>query len=182
VVYRGVDNPMTISIPGIPDNNVTASAPGLSKASGSKYIMRPGAGREVTITASGTLPDGQRVSSNSVFRIRDVPRPTGTIRGEDGDGGPVRMQRQGLEISSVGATLPDFEFDLNLRVTGFSFKVSGQPTVRVSGDKLNAAAVAALRRAKRGETVQIFDIDATIVGNTSYKLKKITPVFIELTN
>lgn len=92
------------------------------------------------------------------------------------------MQRQGLEISSVGATLPDFEFDLNLRVTGFSFKVSGQPTVRVSGDKLNAAAVAALRRAKRGETVQIFDIDATIVGNTSYKLKKITPVFIELTN
>lgn len=182
VVYRGVDNPMTISIPGIPDNNVNASATGLTKVSGSKYIMRPGAGREVTITASGTLPDGQRVSSNSVFRIRDVPRPTGTIRGEDGDGGPVRMQRQGLEISSVGATLPDFEFDLNLRVTGFSFKVSGQPTVRVSGDKLNAAAVAALRRAKRGETVQIFDIDATIVGNTSYKLKKITPVFIELTN
>ena len=30
VVYRGVDNPMTISIPGIPDNKVRASAPGLS--------------------------------------------------------------------------------------------------------------------------------------------------------
>src|SRR5690606_39822568 len=57
VVYRGVENPMTISIPGIPDNAVNASAPGLSKASGSKYIMRPGSGREVTITASGTLPD-----------------------------------------------------------------------------------------------------------------------------
>lgn len=182
VVYRGVDNPMTISIPGISDNNVTASAPGLTKASGAKYTMRPGTGREVTITASGTLPDGQRISTNSVFRIKDIPRPTGTIRGEDGDGGPVRMQRQGLEISSVGATLPDFDFDLNLNVTGFSFKVAGQPTVRVSGNKLNAAAVAALRRAKRGETVQIFDIDANITGNTGYMLKKITPVFIELTN
>ena len=31
VVYRGVDNPMTISIPGIPDNKVTGSAAGLSK-------------------------------------------------------------------------------------------------------------------------------------------------------
>ena len=33
VVYRGVENPMTISIPGIPDNKVRASAPGLKKGS-----------------------------------------------------------------------------------------------------------------------------------------------------
>ena len=52
VVYRGVANPMTISIPGIPDNKVSASAPGLSRRSGSQYIMNPGTGRSVTITAS----------------------------------------------------------------------------------------------------------------------------------
>ena len=54
VVYRGVDNPMTVSIPGIPDNKVNASAAGLSKVSGSKYVMRPGAGRTVMISANGT--------------------------------------------------------------------------------------------------------------------------------
>src|SRR5690606_11274920 len=124
----------------------------------------------------------QRVSSNSVFRIKDIPRPTGTIRGEDGDGGPVRMQRQGLEISSVGAALRDFDFDLKLNVTGFSFKVAGQPTIKVSGDKLNNDAKSALRRAGRGETVQIFDINANLSGNSSYMLKKVSPVFIELTN
>lgn len=182
VVYRGVDNPMTISIPGIPDNKVTASATGLSRGSGSKYIMRPQGGRTVSISASGTLPDGQRVNTTSEFRIKDIPRPTGTIRGEDGDGGCVRMQRQGLEISTVGAALPDFDFDLNLNVTGFSFKVSGQPTVRVNGRGLNAPAKAALRRAKRGETVQIFDINANLAGNSGYKLKKISPICIELTN
>jgi gliding motility-associated protein GldM len=182
VVYRGVVNPMTISIPGIPDSKVSASGAGLAKASGSKYNMSPGTGREVTITASGTLPDGQRVSSNSVFRIKDIPRPTGTIRGEDGGGGPVRMQRQGLEISSVGAALIDFDFDLKLNVTGFSFKVSGQPTVKVSGRKLNSQAKGALKRAKRGEAVQIFDITANIATNSGYILKKISPVFVELTN
>lgn len=182
VVYRGVDNPMTISIPGISDDKVNASAAGLTKSSGSKYIMRPGSGREVSITASGTMPDGESISTKSVFRIKDIPRPIGTIRGEFGDGGPVRMERQGLEISSVGALLDDFDFDLNLTVTGFSFKVAGQPTVRVSGNKLNADAKSNLRRAKRGETVQIFDINANISGNTGYKLKKISPVFIELTN
>jgi len=111
-----------------------------------------------------------------------VVKPTGTIRGETGDGACVRMQRQGLEISSVGAVLEDFDFDLSLGVTGFSFKVSGQPTVVVRGNKLDGAAKGALNRAKRGETVQIFDINATISGNSGYKLKKISPICIELTN
>ncbi len=182
VVYRGVENPMTVSIPGIPDSRVSASGTGLSKVSGSKYVMRPQGGREVNISASGTLPDGFRVNTTSIFRIKDIPRPTGTIRGEDGGGGCVRMQRQGLDISSIGAILPDFDFDINLNVTGFKFKVSGQPTVVVSGRRLNTQGKSALRRAKRGETVQIFDITANIANNSGYKLKKISPVCIELTN
>ena len=182
VVYRGVDNPMTVSIPGIPDNKVSASGTGLSRVSGSKYMMKPGQGREVTITASGTLPDGQRISTPATFRIKDIPRPTGTVSGEDGNGGAVRMPRSSLEIASIGAALLDFDFDLNLSVTSFSFKVSGQPTVVVNGRKLDDRAKAALRRAKRGETVQIYDIKAQIQGNSGYKLQRISPVFVELTN
>jgi hypothetical protein len=92
------------------------------------------------------------------------------------------MQRSSLEISEVGAILPDFDFELGLRVTGFSFSVSGQPTIRVNGARLDAAAKAALRRAGRGETVQIFDIEAQLATNSGYKLKKVSPVFVELTN
>ncbi len=29
VVYRGLENPMTIAFPGVPDNNTVASAPGM---------------------------------------------------------------------------------------------------------------------------------------------------------
>ena len=128
------------------------------------------------------MPDGAAVNTNSTFRIKDIPRPVGAIRGETGDGGCVRMERQGLEISSVSAKLEDFDFDLKLDVTGFSFKVSGQPTVVVSGTKLNSNAKSALGRARRGETVQIFDINAKISGNSGYVLKKISPICIELTN
>lgn len=183
VLYRGVKNPLTISMDGVPNNNVTANAQGLTRGSGSSYIMDVTTvkGREVTINVTGTI-DGKAFPSKGTFRIKDIPRPTGTIRGEDGNGGPVRMQRQGLEISSVGAMLFDFDFDLKLDVSGFSFKVAGQPTVKVTGGKLNAQAKSALKRAKRGETVQIFDINAKIAGNSSYKLPRITPVFVELTN
>ncbi|MBT5871413.1 MAG: hypothetical protein HOH44_06985, partial [Bacteroidetes bacterium] len=47
---------------------------------------------------------------------------------------------------------------------------------------LNSQASGALKRAKRGETLQIFDITANIAGNSGYKLKKISPICIELTN
>ncbi len=178
VVYRGVSNPMTISIPGIPDNKVSASADGLTKRKGSNYVMNPGTGRTVTITASGTLPDGQRISTKSEFRIKDIPRPTGAIRGETGS---VRMPRKNLEISTVGAVLEDFDFDLNLNVKGFKFKVPGQPTVDVNGNKLDSRAKSALARAKRGDAVQIFDIQAEITNNKSYNLKKVSPVVVEIT-
>ena len=179
VVYRGVANPMSISIPGIPNNKVRASAPGLKQIGGSKYIMNPRKGRTVTITASGTLPDGQGVSSRSEFRIKDIPRPAGSIRGESGS---AKMPRKNLEVSTVGALLEDFDFDLNLAVSGFKFKVPGQPTVSVKGRKLDTRAKSALRRAKRGDAVQIFDINAYITNNKSYKLKKVSPVVIEITN
>ena len=178
VVYRGVTNPMTISFAGIADNNVSASAPGLSRGSGSSYTMNPGSGREVTINVTGTLPDGAKVSDAKKFRIKDIPAPVGAVRGESGI---VKIQRQGLEVANVSAELEDFDFDLDLRVTGFSFRVSGQPTVRVNGNKLDSNAKASLRRAGRGDAVQIFDINASI-GGSSVKLKKTAPVIIELTN
>jgi len=180
VVYRGVQNPMTISIPGV--GSVNANAPGLRPAGGAgKYVIDVTTlqAREVTINVSGKLPGGESVSDSKAFRIKDIPRPVGTIRGEDGS---VKMQRNSLEVSTVGALLPDFDFDLALRVTGFSFKVSGQPTIQVRGSSLDASAKAALRRAGRGETVQIFDIDAQLATNSGYKLKKVSPVFVELTN
>ncbi|MGY5846396.1 type IX secretion system motor protein PorM/GldM [Salegentibacter sp. HM20] len=180
VVYRGVQNPMTISIPGV--GNVSANAPGLRPAGGAgSYVMDVTTlqAREVTINVSGKLPGGESVSDSKTFRVKDIPRPSGTVRGEDGS---VKMQRNALEISTIGATLPDFDFDLNLNVTGFSFKVPGQPTVQVNGSRLDDRAKAALRRAGRGETVQIFDIQARLAGNSSYMLKKVAPVVIELTN
>jgi len=180
VVYRGVPNPMTISFAGIPDNKVNASAPGLRKVSGSRYEMNVAnvKGREVTINVTGTLPDGAKVSDNAKFRIKDLPKPTGTVRGEDGS---IKMQRNSLEISTIGARFDDFDFELPLRVTGFKFKVPGQPTIVVNGNKLDSRAKSALRKAKRGSGVQIFDIQAKASGVT-VKLKKVSPVFIELTN
>ena len=180
VVYRGVQNPMTISFAGVSDNNISANAQGLNKVGNGKYNMDVTTvkGREVTINVSGTLPDGDKVSDRATFRIKDLPRPTGTVRGEDGN---IKMQRNALDISTIGAEFEDFDFNLPLTVTGFKFKVLGQPTINVNGSKLDTRAKAALSKAKRGSDVQIFDIEAKAQG-VSVILKKVSSVIIELTN
>ncbi|WP_121666739.1 type IX secretion system motor protein PorM/GldM [Mesonia aquimarina] len=183
VVYRGVDNPMTVSIPGVP--SVSANGPGLRSAGGAgKYVMNVTSvkAREVSINVSGKLPTGETVSDSKKFRIKEIPRPVGTVRGEDGNGGPVRMQRNGLEISTISAEIPDFDFDLKLNVSGFKMQIPGQPIVQVNGQKLNGAAKRALQGAKRGDIVQIFDIQAKIAGNSSYRLPAVSPVIVQLTN
>ena len=179
VVYRGVENPMTISIPGIADNKIRASAPGLKRVRGSKYVMTPGKGREVTIKAGATLPDGQSINTNTKFRIKDIPRPTGTVRGQSGD---IKIPKNNLSIATIGAILDDFDFDIKLRTVSFKFKVPGQATISVNGNKLDNKAKTALRRAKVGSNVQIFDIKVQNPSNPSYRFKKVSPVICELVN
>lgn len=179
VVYRGVDNPMTISIPGIQNSKIKATAPGLRAVSGSQYVMRPGSGRQVTISASGVLPDGNEVKTNTTFRIKDIPSPTGLVRGESGN---ISIPKSNLEISTIGAALEDFDFDIQLEVLSFKFKVPGQPTIQVRGNRLDARGKSALRRARAGQVVQIFDIKVQNPKNRNYKFKKVSPVICELTN
>lgn len=178
VVYRGVPNPMTISIPGISDNKVTAAAKGLRKGSGvGKYMITPSSGKEVTINVSGILPSGQKVSTSQKFRIKDIPSPSGSIRKQTGY---VKMPKTSLSGSTVGAVLPDFDFDLKLTTTGFTIKVPGQSAVVVRGSRMDAAAKKAIAKAKRGDVVTIFDIKSTLVGNSAYKIKPASAVSIEM--
>ncbi|MEC4116932.1 type IX secretion system motor protein PorM/GldM [Myroides phaeus] len=177
VVYRGVANPLTISFAGISDDKVVASAPGLSKAGRvGAYILNPQAGREVSINVSGTLPDGQRVSDSKVFRIKDIPSPRGTVRGEYAAKGP----KSNLEIVTVGAKLDDFDFDVNLTVTSFVLQVPGEPSVVVAGNRMNDRAKAAIRRARIGDIVVISDIKVRLEGAGNYALKKTAPCTFEI--
>ncbi len=177
VVYRGVVNPMTISFAGITADKVTASAPGLTSAGGGKYNMSPSSGNEVVINVTGTLPDGSKVSDKKSFRIKGIPGPTGTIRGETG---VVKGPKSNLEISTIGAKLEDFDFEVGLNVVGFNLKVTGQPTVVVSGNKLNAQCKSVLSKAGRGDQVTISEIKTKLVGAGNYLLPRTAPVIFEI--
>ncbi|MGB2273078.1 MAG: gliding motility protein GldM [Flavicella sp.] len=181
VVYRGVENPITISIPGVTDNNVTASAPGLKKGKGiGKYILSPKNGTTCVINVTGKTSSGEIIKSPPVtFRIKDIPAPATTIRGQNGT---ISLPKSSLLKSTIAASLIDFDFDLNINVSSFKVKVPGQSTVLVKGKKFDAKAKRVLMKARRGEIVTIFDVKTSIVGNSSYRMKKPSPLLVTISN
>ncbi len=177
VVYRGLDNPISVSLPGVSHNAIRVSLKnGTLKGSKGKYIVRPGAGKLATISVSAKLSNGKIVRHKKSFRIKDLPPAMGSVRGEFGT---VRMPKSSLTNAPISAGLPDFEFDLKIRVKSFKIKVPNQLTVIVKGTKLTPAARKVLSKAKRGDQINIYDIKATANG---LALKKVLPVSIELTN
>jgi gliding motility-associated protein GldM len=161
VVYRGVPNPMTISFAGVGSDKVKASAPGMSPAGGpGKYVIKPGPGSTVMVNVSATLPDGKTVTDKKEFRIKGLPAPTGKIRGEVA----AKGSKSNLEVCSISAVMEDFDFPVTVNVTQFNVKVPGQPTIVVSGSKMDGRAKAAIARAQRGDVVVISEIKATFSG------------------
>lgn len=177
VVYRGVVNPMTISFAGVSDDNVVASAAGMTKVKPGKYEIRPGQGTDLTINVTAKLPDGKSVVDKKTFRIKGIPGPSGTIRGEMG---VVKGPKSSLLVSSIGAKLPDFDFEVGLDVVGFNLKVAGQATVVVVGNKLNSQCQAVLSKAGRGDQVTISEIKTKLSGAGNYMLPRTSIVVYEI--
>ncbi|NHM04487.1 type IX secretion system motor protein PorM/GldM [Flavobacterium celericrescens] len=175
VVYRGVPNPISISVPGIASNKVNANAPGMSKVGDGKFMLKPGSGSEVKINVSATMPDGKTMSSAQVFRIKGLPAPTGKVGGSEKNSGP----KNNLEVCTVTAVMEDFDFPVNVNVTQFNIKVPGQPTIVVSGNRMDSRAKAAIAKASRGDVVIISEIKASFQG-IDQVAKRVSPCTYEI--
>ena len=70
----------------------------------------------------------------------------------------------------------DFDFDIKLETTGFKFKAPGKPTISVKGNRLDARAKSALKSAKKGQTIQIFDVKVRNPKSPKYVFKRVAPI------
>ncbi len=180
VVYRGVENPITVSIPGVPNSKINAKASGLKKVSGSKYNMVPGRGSNVTIDAQGELPDGSIVSSKSIFRIKDLPKPRGKFRGKYEE---TTIPKGSLARAIISADFgEDFDFELPLEIKEFRVQVPGKAFITCTGNKLSNQALNAVRGLPSGSFFTITGITVVAPINPNLKFRKVSPVNVTVKN
>ena len=128
VLYAGYDNPMSVSIPGVPANRVVASMSGgvLQPAGAAgKYIARPAeVGKDAVVTVSANMEGRMQQMGQYTFRVRKLPDPTAYIdyAAEGGDnrfkGG--RLSKQILmSTKGIGAAIDDGLLNIEFRVQGF---------------------------------------------------------------
>ena len=179
VLYRGLENPMTISFAGVSDNNVSVSAPGLTKTGNQgKYIINPPSGiNNLIVTVVATLDDG-KVTSKKSFRIKNIPNPIGKIAGKSGS---IKLNKRDVTTSRVLADFGDFVYDLNPTVSAFDLTVLGE-TITVSGNRLNPAAKALINNAPRRSLIIIDNIKVRVKGVSGVEIPPAAAVTIKLTN
>ncbi|MDE6860232.1 MAG: gliding motility protein GldM [Duncaniella sp.] len=135
VLYAGIDNPLGISVPGVPMSAVSATITnGTLVRKGDTWVARPAkVGENATVTVSAEM-DGKRQTVASMdFRVRKLPDPTAFIAFEGANG--VRERYKGgrpiskstlLSAPGIDAAIDDDMLNIDFKVLGFETVVFDQ--------------------------------------------------------
>jgi len=128
VLYAGYNNPISISVPGVPLNKITATMSGgtLQPVGPGRYIARPSTvGQDVTFTVMSTNTGHAQQMGQFKFRVRKLPDPTPYMNIKDEHGNPTRYKGGGLAkgqlvvAEAIGAAIDDGILDIAFRVQSF---------------------------------------------------------------
>lgn len=123
VFYMGVNNPVSVSAPGIAKEKLKVSVSGgtISGANGN-YNIKVSGGTEATVTISAEIEAGKsQVLGATKFRIKKVPNPIATFAGK-ASGQISSASARGTNL--LEAELKDFDFDLKFRVIKFNLFIT----------------------------------------------------------
>jgi gliding motility-associated protein GldM len=181
VFYRGVDNPVDISVAGYSPKDVAASMSNgtLSKAANG-WIVKPGREAKAMVSATVTNPDGTKKSMPGVeFRVKNVPNPTPYFGGKSVDDETIKKTEL-TAAAGVIAKMIDFEFDLKFEVVEFKVTmiVGGTPIEKMTkGPAVSSDMREIFQKSKPGQKIYIEGIkargpDGTVrnLGSLSFKV------------
>lgn len=127
VFYMGVANPVSVSVPGVPSENLQVSMTnGKIEKNGKEYVVFPKAedinGKKTKVSVNADFDGKTRFIGSMDFRVKQVPDPIATIGGKSGG---VLRKEDLLAEDGIFAALVDFDFDLKFKVTRFDITFTG---------------------------------------------------------
>jgi gliding motility-associated protein GldM len=158
LLYMGVDNPVSISVPGVADNNLSATiSTGTLRrdASGKNWVVRVSQQGKAIISVAMKSDKTTRSMGSAEFRVKRLPPPNAFI--SNVDGGPVAKN------ALIPRMPEDFEFDLNFVINSFTFiSIRGGDVfpLQGKGNLLTEEMKNFIRNSKRGDKIWLENIMA----------------------
>lgn len=174
VLYAGINNPISISVPGIPMNAISASMTnGSLTRNGDEWIAHPTqVGSEAVISVTATVDGRSQTVGSMTFRVRKLPDPSPYIAYKDASGNtvhykgtPKRISKAALMAASgLGAAIDDDILNVSYEVVSFStvfFDSMGNAIPEVSnGANFSARQIEQFKRLKAGKSFFITGVKA----------------------
>jgi len=162
VVYRGIDNKFSISVPGVAAGNVSVRVSGgTAQKAGDKYIIRATQDGEINISVYAKIDGKDLPMGGGAYRVKYLPDPIAYIQGAGGDSRPIRggyMSPNALRGSVLVASYGKDELvKANFTVTSFTMIAKGISPQTVSGSHLSPGFI---NKLLKGDILMINNIKA----------------------
>ncbi len=146
VLYAGLNNPVSVSVPGVPASAIEMKLAGgnarLTKGDKGQYIITPNDRSQIKLEVTAKIGNEVRKMGERTFRVMPVPPPVAIVGGKKS---MDAISTADLQRAQVSAVLRDFLFDdVRYEVISFSIgaTINGSFTdVAVVGNKVNGDAV-----------------------------------------
>jgi len=184
VFYIGVDNPVSISVPGVSSDQV------FPNPSGSGLTLRPdptkGKGHYIatvttpgkaTIDVSATTSENKKTPMGKFeFRVKTVPNPVATISNKFREG---KIDKNILKAGVLIPIMDNFDFNLFFETVSFTMTIM-TPTNLISenqnGPTLSEKMKDYISKAKPGTKVYFENIKARMKSNTPGANRSLSPM------
>lgn len=172
VLYAGIDNPISIAVPGVAQQNVTATINnGTLTRKGNLWVARPTkVGSEAVISVSAQSGNRTVQMAKTVLRVRALPDPLPYIEYKDAQGNAKRFKggrlskRQIMEAGGIKAALDDDLLDVKYTVVKFQlvfYDSMGNSIPEVSdGSSFSERQKRQIQNLSRGKRFYVTDVIA----------------------
>ena len=180
VVYRGIQNPISIAVPNA--KSFTVSGLGVKEENGKYYIV-PGQGKEVIVTLEIILEDDSKVVEEHVFRIKNLKKHIARINNKNCQNCIVLMKKEELKDAEISFYLEDFLYDfLKLKVTSFDLFVSNKNKFHIEGNKITDEVYNKLIKLKKGKEILIYNIEFKQLSERKILIHPIGTIQIQISD
>jgi len=163
VFYIGVENPVDISVPGIPSNKLSASMTAGSIVPNGKggytvKVTKPGT---TTVNVSAKMDGGTKSMGSKEFRVKRVPDPVAKVAGQKGGGIAATLLKAAKRVDPV---MENFDFDLKFQITGFVVSTKTKDGFTIdkpsTSERITSEQKSLLEGVKKGQKVYFEEIKA----------------------
>ena len=166
IMYRGYDNPFSISVPGVSAHLLQVKCAQASiKQQGNMWIIRPNAesSDNLEIEVYANIGGTAALMGSQVYRVKNLPRPDAYFEINGVPTEDTRIPRSHLInpknkiVASYGA---DGLVQAKFEIIGFQVKLPTGASISVKGDHFDNKALDAIKKLKQGNMLNLMYIRA----------------------